>query len=108
MSPTSSRPARRRGPEPVSAPLGPKSLTWELLGDSRHLLLIGRTGVLQTMHPAISQGLIDHSDYFDDPIGRFTRSAGPILGVVYDEDAAATADWVRDRHRTIRSTPGTE
>ena len=61
-----------------------------------------RAGVLQAMHPVISAALADHSDVLENPLWRLVRSAGPILGVVYDEDPEATGRWVRDRHRMIR------
>jgi uncharacterized protein (DUF2236 family) len=66
------------------------------------VLLAQRAGVLQVMHPAIAAGLSDHSDVFENPLQRLMRSAGPILGVVYDEDGEATARWVRDQHQQIR------
>lgn len=88
--------------DPVEAPLGPDSLTWRLFGDSRNVLLAGRAGVLQVMHPAIAAGLRDHSDVFRNPLARLLRSAGPILGVVYDENPTATGAWVRDQHQGIR------
>lgn len=88
----------------TSDKLGPNSLTWKYLGDSRNLLVTLRTGVLQAMHPAINAGLIDHSDFFDDPFGRLARSAPPILGVIYDRDPEATGVWIRDQHPPIRGT----
>ena len=54
------------------------------------------------MHPAITAALIDHSNVFENPMQRLIRSAGPILGVIYDEDGEATARWVRDQHPPIR------
>jgi uncharacterized protein (DUF2236 family) len=84
------------------APLGPSSLTWKYFADIRGTLLTQRAGVLQVMHPAIAAALIDHSDVFENPMQRLIRSAGPILGVVYDEDGEATARWVRDQHPPIR------
>jgi uncharacterized protein (DUF2236 family) len=90
-------------PGPTSgAPLGPDSLTWKYFADVRGVLLAQRAGVLQVMHPAIAAALIDHSDVFENPLQRLIRSAGPILGVVYDEDGEATARWVRDQHPPIR------
>jgi uncharacterized protein (DUF2236 family) len=86
----------------AGAPLGPGSLTWRYFADVRGVLLAQRAGVLQVMHPAIAAALIDHSDVFENPLGRLIRSAGPILGVVYDEDGEATARWVRDQHPPIR------
>jgi uncharacterized protein (DUF2236 family) len=68
------------------------------------VLLAQRAGVLQVMHPAIAAALVDHSDVFENPLQRLIRSAGPILGVVYDEDREATARWVRDQHPQIRGS----
>lgn len=97
------RPVRGAGSAlPGGAPLGRGSLTWRLLGDSRNVLVAQRAGLLQVMHPAIAAALRDHSDVFANPIGRLVRSAGPILGVVYDEDPHQTARWVRDQHPRIR------
>jgi uncharacterized protein (DUF2236 family) len=87
---------------PKRAALGPSSLTWKHFGDVRGLLLTQRAGVLQVMHPAITAALIDHSDVFENPTQRLLRSAGPILGVIYDGDGEGTARWVRDRHTKIR------
>jgi uncharacterized protein (DUF2236 family) len=93
-----------RPPEgaPPGAPLGPDSLTWRYLGDSRGALLAARAGILQAMHPAINAGLQEHSDFFANPWNRIIRSAGPILGVVYDEQAFQTGHAVRDFHRPIK------
>jgi uncharacterized protein (DUF2236 family) len=88
---------------PAPPPLGPDSLTWECFGDLRGLLLIGRAGILQNMHPAIGAGVEQHSDYSSNPWNRLLRSAPPILGVVYDGGAAgATGARVRDYHREIK------
>jgi uncharacterized protein (DUF2236 family) len=100
-TPSQSRPSKpKQGPRGL--PIGPESLTWKLFGDTRGLIIVGRTGVLQTMHPTISQALIDHSDYFENPLDRILRSAGPILGVIYDEQHGDTSAWVRDRHRGMK------
>jgi uncharacterized protein (DUF2236 family) len=96
------------GASPLGAlgglPLGPGSLTWRYLGDARNVLLAGRAGILQTMHPAIDAGVREHSDFFVNPLNRIIRSAGPILGVVYDQDWRATGQTVRDFHRPIKGT----
>jgi uncharacterized protein (DUF2236 family) len=86
----------------MGAPLGPGSLTWKFFGDVRSALLTQRSGVLQVMHPAITAAVFDHSYLFENPTQRLLRSAGPILGVIYDEDGEGTAHWVRDRHTQIR------
>jgi uncharacterized protein (DUF2236 family) len=88
----------------LGAPLGPDSLTWRYLGDVRTLLCVNRAGILQVMHPAISAGLLDHSDVLANPWQRLMRSASPILGVVYDRQPERTARQVRDYHRAIKGT----
>jgi uncharacterized protein (DUF2236 family) len=93
-----------RSATPLGAPLGPGSLTWRYLGDSRGALLAARAGILQVMHPAIGAGVREHSDFFANPWNRIIRSAGPILGVVFDEDWQATVRAVRDFHRPIKGT----
>ena len=101
---TPSVPAHGSAVSPLGAPLGRDSLTWRYLGDSRNALLAARAGILQVMHPAISDGVREHSDFFVNPWNRIIRSAGPILGVVYDQDGPATGRAVRDFHRPIRGT----
>lgn len=86
----------------AAAPLGPGSLTWKYFADRRGILLAQRAGVLQAMHPAIAAALLDHSDFFDNPIGRLARSSGPIVGVIYDENPSGTGAWVRDQHPSIK------
>ncbi len=85
--------------------LGPDSLLWRWAGDMRIAFEGGTAGLLQTMHPAIGQGLIDHSDFFNDPVDRVFRSLPGILGTVYNgPQAAATGIQVRDFHRGIKGT----
>ena len=87
------------------AELGPQSLLWRWAGDMRIAFEGGTAGLLQTMHPAIGQGLIDHSDFFDDPVDRVFRSLPGILGTVYDgPQAEATGLRVRDFHHDIKGT----
>lgn len=101
-TPSPTRPGDTASRPPRGAPLDSSSLTWRYLADVRGVLLALRAGVLQVMHPSISAALIDHSDVFENPLARLIRSAGPILGAVYDENAADTARWVRERHPSIR------
>lgn len=88
----------------LGAPLGPGSLTWKYLGDRRLLLLVGRTGTLQNMQPAVGAALQDHSNFFDNPWDRIFRSIPMILGTVYDTDADDTAVQVRDFHKDLKGT----
>jgi uncharacterized protein (DUF2236 family) len=86
----------------ASAPVGPGSLTWRHFGDRRLLLFLGRTGMLQNMHPAVGAALQQHSNFFQDPWDRLFRSIPPILGVIYDPPGSPTATMVRDFHKDIK------
>jgi uncharacterized protein (DUF2236 family) len=85
--------------------LGSGSLLWRWAGDNRIAFLGGTIGLLQLMHPAIGAGVMEHSDFFEDPYGRVFRSLPRILGVVYDGDSAdETGTQVRAFHKTITGT----
>ena len=85
--------------------LGPASLLWQYAGDTRIAFLGGTIGLLQLMHPAIGAGVLEHSNFFEDPFDRVFRSLPAILGAVYDgADAVSTGRWVRDQHTTITGT----
>jgi uncharacterized protein (DUF2236 family) len=69
------------------------------------LLIMGaaRALLMQSAHPLIAQGALDHSDFASDPIGRFQRTAGWVTTVVFgtsDEAQAATRS-VNRLHRRV-------
>jgi uncharacterized protein (DUF2236 family) len=85
--------------------LGPDSLTWRFFGDMRMALVGPRAAVLQNMLPALGQGVLDHSVFFDETFARVKRSAGPILNTVYGGDRAQSIGLkVRDYHTGIKGT----
>lgn len=85
--------------------LGPDSLLWRYAGDTRIAFMGGTIGLLQLMHPAIGAGVMEHSNFFDDPMDRVIRSLPAILGAVYDgPEAESTGRWVRDEHTSIKGT----
>ena len=82
--------------------LGPDSLLWRYAGDTRIAFLGSSIGLLKLMHPAIGQGVLDHSNFFEDPSDRVFRSLPRILGAVYDANPDATGKQVRDFHKNIK------
>ncbi|KAB7752760.1 oxygenase MpaB family protein [Mycolicibacterium mucogenicum] len=86
----------------MTSELDQRSLLWRWAGDMRIAFEGGAAGLLQTMHPAIGYALIEHSNFFDDPVDRVFRSLPGILGTVYHADGAATGVGVRDYHRDIK------
>ncbi|MFB7717397.1 oxygenase MpaB family protein [Nocardia sp. NPDC056100] len=86
----------------TSAPLGPNSLTWKHFGDIRSMLILGRAGTLQNMHPVLNAALQEHSTFFTDPMDRFDRSVAPIQAMIYQPDPESRARKVRDFHKPIK------
>jgi uncharacterized protein (DUF2236 family) len=85
--------------EPIE--LGLDSLLWRW-ADQRMAFTGLTAGLLQLMHPAIGAGVIDHSDFFNDPWDRVFRSIPQIMSVVYSGPMAEKAGrQVRNRHRPI-------
>ena len=82
--------------------LGPSSLLWRYAGDTRIGLMGATIGLLQLAYPSLGAGVIDHSDFFDDPMDRVVRSLPSILGTVYDDDGDGTGHEVRDFHKDIK------
>lgn len=98
-------------PESLSPPgvwaprtVGPGSLLWRYAGDRRIAFTGLSTGILQLMHPAIGAGVVDHSEFFEDPWARILRSLPQILGVIYAPDPQGVALRVRALHRRIRGS----
>ncbi|WP_280180638.1 oxygenase MpaB family protein [Nocardia farcinica] len=89
-------------PAPAGLPIGPGSLTWKYAGDWRNMLFLGRTGILQNMHPAVGAALQQHSNFFDNPWDRLVRSVPQIQGMIYDADNEAQAGRVRDYHKLLK------
>lgn len=83
------------------APLGPDSLMWQRGSDKRLQLLRGYTGVLQNMHPAIGQSLLDHSKFFEEPFARLERSTPQIIMSIYDKNGDL-GKQIRDYHVDIK------
>jgi uncharacterized protein (DUF2236 family) len=82
--------------------IGPESLLRKLLGDRRFALTGMSAGILQLMHPAVGAGVVEHSDFFNDPWGRILRSLPEIIGSVCDQNPAETARKVRKYHNSIQ------
>lgn len=73
--------ARRADPE--AGFFGPDSLLWKLSQES--ILYLGglRALLCQLSHPAVAQGVYDHSNFLHDPIGRAYRTFQAVYGIVF-------------------------
>ncbi|MBZ8176487.1 DUF2236 domain-containing protein [Corynebacterium sp. 3HC-13] len=83
------------------APLGVNSLLWRYGADSRIQLMRGYTGIMQNMHPAIGQALLDHSKFFDEPFARLERSTPQMIELMYRDQDHPLGTRIRDYHKNI-------
>lgn len=82
--------------------LGPRSILGRLASDPGIALTGFPLGLLQLMHPAVSAGVIQHSDFFGDPFDRIYRSVPRIVASITAPDRAERAVRIRDYHRSIK------
>jgi len=75
--------------QPERGLFGPRSATWEVMREPLLILGAARALLMQSAHPLIAQGALDHSDFAKDPIGRFQRTAAWVTTVVYGTSAEA-------------------
>ena len=80
---------------------GPESLLPKLVADRRFALTGMSAGIEQLMYWPVGTGVVDHSDFFNDPWGRIRRSLPQIIGSVSDQNPEATAKKIRDYHKNI-------
>ncbi|MGC2192449.1 MAG: oxygenase MpaB family protein [Candidatus Dormiibacterota bacterium] len=102
LPPPGSFPLRDQQPE--AGLFGPRSATWEVMREPLLILGAARALLMQSAHPLVAQGALDHSDFAKDPIGRFQRTAGWVSTVVFGttEEAQAAIRGVNRVHRKVQ------
>jgi len=70
---------------------GPGSVTWRLHADLSVPVSGLRSLLLQALHPLAMAGVDQHSQWRDDPAGRFASTAAYVLTTTYGDRAAARA-----------------
>jgi uncharacterized protein (DUF2236 family) len=82
----------------------PESVTWRLHADPGMWLAGVRALYLQALHPRAVRGVLRHSTFRHDPIGRLTRTARFVAVVTYARREAAerAAARVRRIHAGLR------
>jgi uncharacterized protein (DUF2236 family) len=83
---------------------GPGSVTWRLHADLSVPLSGLRSLLLQALHPLAMAGVDQHSQWRDDPAGRFASTAAYVLTTTYGDRATARAAATRVRkiHEWVR------
>jgi uncharacterized protein (DUF2236 family) len=85
---------------------GPGSVTWRLHADLSVPVSGLRSLLLQALHPLAMAGVDQHSQWRDDPAGRFASTAAYVLTTTYGDRATARGanDRVRKIHERVRGT----
>jgi uncharacterized protein (DUF2236 family) len=83
---------------------GPGSVTWRLHADLSVPVAGLRSLLLQALHPLAMAGVDQHSQWREDPAGRFASTAAYVLTTTYGDRATArsAADRVRKIHERVR------
>ncbi len=106
LPPPGSFPLTDRQPDPGL--FGPGSATWEVMREPLLILGAARALLMQSAHPLVAQGALDHSDFAQDPIGRFQRTAAWVTTVVFGttlEAQAATREVNRVHSKVLGELP---
>ncbi len=97
-------PRRRVAPGGADPGLfGPASVTWRVMAEPVLGLGASRALLLQTTHPLVAQGALDHSRFAPDPVGRLTRTVAWVTTVAFGTTAQARAACrgLNRRHRAV-------
>jgi uncharacterized protein (DUF2236 family) len=95
--------------EPSGDPglFGPDAVCWAVHADFPSMLAGGISALLlQMLHPLALAGVVDHSNFREDMLGRLSRTATFIAGTTYGsrEDAERLVERVKKVHRTVVGT----
>ncbi|MGH3786653.1 MAG: oxygenase MpaB family protein [Pseudonocardiaceae bacterium] len=85
---------------------GPDSVTWQLHADPAMLVAGVRSLFLQALHPRAVTGVVQNSDFREDPLGRLMRTADFIGRITYGTvaEAQAAGQRIRRVHRALSAT----
>ena len=84
----------------------PDSAVWAVHGSMSTIAAGIRALLTQALHPGVLAGVVDHSNYRADPLGRLAGTIRWIFTVTYGDTAAARAAcaWVRRVHVPVTGT----
>ena len=93
--------------DPELAALPPSSVAREVHADLPGMLVGGVAALfVQSLHPLAAQGVVDHSDYREDPLGRLQRTASFLATTTFGtkEEAEQAMAVVRAVHEHVAGT----
>lgn len=81
--------------DPAEGFFGPGSLVWRINRENSLYLCGVTAALLQLGHPAVAAGVADHSDFSEDPTGRFIRTFEIVDSIVFaDLETALEASMI--------------
>jgi len=85
---------------------GPQSVTWQVVGDASAFIGGIRSLLIQAAHPEVAAGVLDHSIYETDPLGRLSRTSAYVTATTYGADAEVreALSRVRIAHIPVQGT----
>lgn len=83
---------------------GPGSATWEVVGDVATFVGGIRALLVQSVHPEVVAGVVDHSSYENDPLGRLSRTSAYVTATAYgsEQEVDKAIAAVAGAHRAVR------
>lgn len=92
--------------------LGPDSVSWPVIGDVAAFVAGIRALLVQAAHPEVVAGVMDHSSFRDDTLGRLSRTSAWVTATTFGAEPevmgavrAVTAAHRRVRGRSERGRP---
>jgi uncharacterized protein (DUF2236 family) len=89
--------------ERLDGMFGPDSVTWRVNREAVLLVGGGRALLLQIAHPLVAAGVVQHSNFERDPLGRLYRTIDVTSKIVFGDaqTSAAAAEGLRRLHTRV-------
>ncbi|MEL7157257.1 MAG: oxygenase MpaB family protein [Actinomycetota bacterium] len=86
--------------------LGPDSVSWPVIGDVSAFFAGIRALLVQAAHPEVVAGVIDHSSFRDDTLGRLSRTSSWVTATTYgaQPEVMGAVRAVTKAHGRVRGT----
>jgi uncharacterized protein (DUF2236 family) len=85
-------------------------MIWKI--NREHVVLLGgaAAAILQIAHPKVARGVIEHSDFRRDALGRLQRTLDAVYTIAFGNGAEVEemAAMIARRHKRVQGTSGTE
>lgn len=84
--------------------LGPDSVSWPVIADVAAFLGGIRALLVQAAHPEVVAGVIDHSAFQHDPLGRLSRTSAWVTATTFgaEPEVVAVVKAVKRAHQQVR------